>query len=481
VQTKIGLSFRSVARARRNLARESPGYDLARLRRRAARAWRAVLGRIAVRGGSSAERRTFYTALYHAHLMPHDLRGENAWWRSETPHYEDYYALWDTFRTLHPLLTLVQPRRQAEMVESLIDTYRHTGWLPDARVAGKNGVTQVGSNASVVIADAAVKGLRGIDYRTALRAVLRDAERESPKPLRHGRELREYKRLGYMSLRHGRSASRTLEYAYNDFAVAQLARTLGRRALARRYLARSGSWANLWDGGTRSIRPRHPDGRFLSPHSPDHRYPDAPDRVFSSPFYEGSARQWSTFVPHDVSGLMARLGGEDGLVRWLDELFDGGHYDPSNEHDLLAPYLYAHAGRPDRTADRVRDVMASAYRPTRAGLPGEDDSGALSSWYVWGAIGLYPNAGQPLYYVGSPLFARVRIALAHDRAFSIEARGTSRRRRYVQRASLNGRPLRRAWITHRQLARGGRLILHMGPRPSRWGSEAPPPDYLRGR
>jgi predicted alpha-1,2-mannosidase len=472
---KIGLSFRGVPRARRNLRRELGRLGFATVRKRAARSWASALGRIRVTGGTAGDRRTFYSALYHSQLMPRNLSGENAWWRSRFPHYEDYYALWDTFRTLHPLLALIQPRHQRRMVASLIDVYRHTGWLPDARVAGTNGVTQVGSNASVVIADAVVKGLRGIAYRTALRGLVKDAERTSPNPLRHGRELGDYKQLGYLSLAFGRSASRTLEYAYNDFAVAQVAGRLGRRALARRYLTRSRNWRNLWDPQTRSVRPRRPDGAFLSPYSPDRYYPDGVLSGFDSPFFEGTGRQWSTFVPHDVRGLSARLGGDHELVRWLDELFDGRFYDPGNEPNLLAPYLYVHAGRPDRTAERVRRLLAQAYSPTRRGLPGDDDSGALSSWYVWGAIGLYPNAGQAFYYIASPLFRRTRMALPGGRRLIIDALGVSERRRFVQEARLNGRPLRRSWLSHRQTVRGGRLTLRMGPTPSTWGrSESAP-------
>ena len=472
VVARIGLSFRSVGRARRNLARAG---GFAKTRRRTAARWASVLRRLRVQGGSASERRVFYTALYHSSLMPHDLRGENAWWRSKVPYYDGYYTLWDTFRTLHPLLLLVDPRRARDMTESLVDAYRHTGWFPDARVAGRNGVTQVGSNASVVIADAAVKGLRGVDYATAYRGLVKDAERDSPRPFRHGRTLRDYKRLGYLPLGQGPAASRTLEYAHNDFAVSQVASRLGRRRAAGRYRARSRNWAKLWDPETRSIRPRRSDGSFLSPYSPDERYPTGPGRSFTPPFFEGTSRQWSTFVPHDVPGLTQRLGGDTELVRWLDELFDGDHYDPGNEPALLAPYLYHHAGRPDLTAHRVRRILASSYLPTRDGLPGEDDAGALSSWYVWSAIGLYPNAGQPFYYLGSPLFSRVRIDPAGRRRFVIERHGDGP---YVNRALLNGRALGRAWLTHREVARGGRLSLFMGHNPTGWGASPRPPSPL---
>jgi predicted alpha-1,2-mannosidase len=470
VTARIGLSFRSVGRARRNLARELGRRSLARVRGAARRAWGSVLGRIHVEGGSRAERRLLATGLYRSHLMPHDLSGENAWWRSRKPHYEDFYTLWDTHRTLHPLLALLQPRRQSQMVESLVDTYRHTGWIPTARIAGANGQTQVGSLAGVLVAEARAKGLRGIDYRTALRALVKDAEVESPRPLRHGRQLRDYLSLGYLSLSEGRSASRTLEYAYADSALADLAASLGRGDLAARYRWRSGSWANLWDPATRTVRPRSRDGRFLSPFDPDRLYTG-----FADPYYEGTARQWSTFVPHDIPGLMARVGGREAFVRWLDALFSGGRFSPGNEHDLLAPWLYLYAGRHDRTAAVMRRLLGDEWAPRRDGLPGNDDAGALSSWYVWGAIGLFPHAGRSTVFIGSPLFRRVRIAVGRRRSFVIEAPATAPGRPYVARATLNGRPLDRAWLSHRELTRGGRLVLSMSERPGSFGAGRPPP------
>jgi predicted alpha-1,2-mannosidase len=465
VQLAIGLSFRSATAARAHIPRG--GFE--RVRRAARAAWARELRRVQVEGGTPAQRTILATALYHSLLMPHDLTGDNAWWRSREPHYEDFFTLWDTFRTQNPLLTLIDPNRESALVRSLLDTWRHTGWLPDGRVAGANGLTQVGSNGDVVVADAVVKDLPGIDRRAAYRALAKDASVQPRHPVLEGRELGDWRRLGYVSLSQPRSASRTMEYAYDDFAVGEVARKLGRTEAARRWFARAGNWAKLWDPSTRSIRPRYADGRFLEPFDPAHR-----EQGFSAPFYEGSALEYTTFVPHDVQGLIDRLGGDGAATAWLDDLFSSGAYDPSNEPDLLAPYLYIHAGRPDRTDDTVRRLLASAYATGRSGLPGNDDAGALSAWYVWGAIGLYPNAGQPYYYVGSPLFSRVRLGLGRGRSFVIEAPDTSDANRYVRSASLNGRPLERAFVTHAEVARGGLLRLEMGASPSGWGARPRP-------
>ena len=471
VQLKLALSFISVEQAHRNLDSELPGWSFDAAKRSASAEWSTALGKIEVDGGTSEQRRTFYSSLYRVHVMPHDLSGENVWWQSAEPHYEDFYTVWDTFRTLHPLLTLIEPERQRGMVRSLLDTYGHEGWLPDARIAGATGPSQGGSNGDVLVADAIVKDLGGIDERLALEALLKDGSTQSPDPLNEGRELKDYLALGYMSLSEARSASRTLEYAFDDYAIASAAAKLGRKDLARTYAARSHNWSNLWDSGLKCIRPRYRDGRWLENFDCGREYPDATSEWWDAPFYEGSSRQYSTFVPHDTAQLIRLVGGRAKFVAWLDSFFDDGAYNQGNEPDILAPWMYIDAGRPDRTAERVRAILAKDYSSGRKGLPGNDDAGTLSSWYVWAAIGLFPSAGQPFYYIGSPLFERTSIHLERGRDFLIVARGTSASNLYVQSAQLDGRPLDRAWLTHEEIAHGGTLVLQMGPRPSGWATE----------
>jgi predicted alpha-1,2-mannosidase len=485
VSMKVGVSFISPEKARANLLREAPGWDFDAVRRSAEAAWEDALGKIKVEGGTEEQRRIFYTALFHCHYMPHDVSGENAWWDSAEPHYEDFYAIWDTFRTHFPLLLLIQPERHRDMVRSLVDTYAHTGWMPDSRIAGANGMTQGGSNGDVVVADAAVKGVRGVNYLKAYRALVRNAEVESARPLYEGRALAEYKRLGYVSMNYPRSASRTVEYAFDDFCVAQVARALGKLAESRKYLRRSKNWANVWSAETRSARPRFEDGRWLTPFTAAHFYPDREFSYWDAPFYEGSGYIYGTYVPHDPRALIERLGGDEKFVEWLDAFFENpptrergfnpGLYNHNNEPNFLAAFLYAHAGRPDRTQRRVRRILSTEYLTGPGGLPGNDDSGAMSSWYVWAAVGLYPNAGQPFYYIASPLFERSAIDLGSGRRFIIEAPEASAENVYVQSATLNGRPLNRAWLKHAEVASGGRLVLRMGPKPPAWGHNERPP------
>jgi predicted alpha-1,2-mannosidase len=485
VQIKVGVSFISTEKARANLLQEIPNWDFNAVRRQAEAAWESVLSQIKIEGGTEEQRRVFYTALFHSYYMPHDLTGENAWWNSKEPHYEDFYAIWDTFRTHFPLLTLIQPERQRDMLRSLVDTYVHTGWMPDSRIAGANGMTQGGSNSDVVVADALAKGVTGIDYQKAFEAMVKNAEVESARPLYEGRQGSEYRRLGYVSMNYPRSVSRTVEYAYNDFCIAQVAQALGNTRESKKYLERSKNWMNVWSDETRSARPRYADGRWLAPFEAAHYYPDKDYNYWDAPFYEGSGYIYGTYVPHDAQGLINKLGGDPAFIAWLDALFanpptrdpkfNRGLYNHNNEPDFLAAFLYIHAGRVDRTQERVRRILATEYTTGRGGLPGNDDSGAMSSWYVWAAIGLYPNAGQPFYYICSPLFQQATINLGGERSFIVEAPETSETNLYVQSATLNGRALERSWLKHDEIARGGKLVLQMGAAPAVWGRDNRPP------
>lgn len=468
VTMKLAVSFVSVEAAKAHLTTEASGnFDA--IRASAAAQWQSALAQIDVSGGTDAQRKQFYSALYRVHTMPHDISGDNPWWTSNEPHYEDFYTLWDTFRGVHPLLTLIQPQRQRDIIRSLLDTYQHTGWLPDARIAGANGLTQGGSNGDVLIADAVVKHLGGFDQNLAYEAIKKDGDIDSPDPLNVGRSLKTYGTLGYMSLSETRSASRTMEYAYDDFAISEVAAALGHKDDAERFAKRSLNWRNLWDAKTQCIRPRYSDGAWLENFVCGYRYPDSTTPWWDGPYYEGSGYQYSTYVPHDVATLIDYTGGKAGFVAWLDRFFVGD-YDQGNEPDILAPYLYSVAGRPDRTADRVRRILSDNYHPTHNGLPGNDDAGAMSAWYVWSSIGLYPNAGQPLYYIGSPLFTRSVIRLEGGKTFIVSAPATSEANRYVVGARLNGKAIDRAWLSHDEIGAGGELELDMAAAPSTWAT-----------
>jgi predicted alpha-1,2-mannosidase len=478
VQMKLAISFISVEQARHSLAAEIPAFDFAATRAATLALWDKALSKIEIEA-SEDQKQIFYTALYHTMLMPVDRTGENPLWQSSEPSYDDFYAIWDTFRSSSPLLTLMDPARQAAIVRSLVDIYRHDGYLPDARSGNFNGRTQGGSNAEFLLTDAYLKGLKGIDWQAALAAEIHDAEVPPADHFKEGRGgLDDWKRLGYVSLEGSdRPASVHMEYAANDYEVALLAKGLGRTEDYKKYLARSGNWRNLWDkdftdgGFSGFIRSRHRDGSWLTP------FTALDFCTWNGPtFYEGNSWTYSLFVPQDVAGLIQQSGGTETFIRRLDAFFDVPfRYDVGNEPGFLAPYLYIWAGRPDKTAERVHQIVAKSYHAGPKGLPGNDDSGAMSSWYAFGQMGFFPNAGQDIYLIGSPSYTRTTLHLADGKSFTIEARGLSPQAIYVVAATLNGKPLDRAWLRHQEIVSGGRLVLTMAAQPAHWAEHNPPP------
>jgi len=475
VLMKIGISFISIAQARKNVEAEIPGFDFEATHAAAVREWNRALASVAVKGETPEQAQMFYTALYHTMLMPTDRTGENPFWKSEKPYYDDYYAIWDIFRTSGPLLTLIAPERQTGIVQSLVDIYRHDGWLPDARSGNVNGRTQGGSNAEFLITDAYLKGLTDIDWETAYAAEVHDAEVSPKDHFKEGRGgLDDWHKLGYVSIEGSdRPGSVHMEYAADDYEVALLAKGLGKHADYNKYLLRSGNWKNLWnpdlkvDGFAGFIQPRHRDGSWLTPFT-------AMDGGTwnGNTFYEGNSWTYSTFVPQNVPALIEASGGAETFVNRLDAFFAvPKRYDVGNEPGFLAPYLYNWAGRPDKTDEHVRAIIAASYHPGPTGLPGNDDSGAMSSWYAFGQMGIFPNAGQPMYLIGSPAFPETTLHTAEGKAFTIEAHGVSAENIYVVGATLNGKPLDRSWLSHSEIVAGGRLVLTMSPNPGHWAQE----------
>ena len=489
---RAGTSFTSPEAAARNLDVEigSAGFD--EVRARAESAWESALGRVRVRGGSSDERQAFYTALYHALLQPRlfgdadgaypRFGGGGSLERAVGFDYYDDFSLWDTFRAQHPLLVLLQTERVPHFVRSLLAKADEGGFLPN--FPGWNSYTSamIGDHGASVIADAWVKGVRGFDGEAALRALVKNAT-ETPPDAEYAdgkgrRALAESLSLGYIPLEqevseafHKREqVSRTLEYAYDDFAISALARALGREDLAAAFTKRAANWQNVFDRSVGFVRGRHADGRWVGTFDPAAEQPW---------ITEGTPWQYTFFVPHDVAGLIEAVGGREAFVARLDRLFAEGRYWHGNEPSHHIAYLYDHAGAPWRTQEEVRRVLASEYGPGPTGLKGNDDTGQMSAWYVFSAIGLYPVApGSPHYEIGSPLFEEARVDVGGGRTFTVRAPGASASNLYVQSATLDGRAYERPWIAHADVARGTTLELRMGPHPNRsWGAQpedAPP-------
>jgi predicted alpha-1,2-mannosidase len=495
VEIKIGISFISSLKAKQNITLEISDWNFDQAVKQTCGKWENLLKRIDI-DGSTEQKKIFYTALYHTMLMPVDRTGENPLWNSSKPYYDDFYALWDTYRSSLPLITLIVPQREIDIVNALLDIYKYDNYLPDARSGNSNGRTQGGSNAEVVIADAYVKGLKGINYKLGLEAMMKDAMLppgdNEEKEGRGG--LTDYNNLGYVSTRFVRAGNRTVEYAYDDFCLAEVAKGLGRLGPYQQYIKQSGNWQNLWrdyndHGANGFIMPKDPNGRWVDSmecgiENGRRNYVQYTPLTFEWPvcvcwwcgfFYEGSSWEYSFFVPQDVPGLIEKCGGKKAFISRLDTFFNNGYYNVGNEPSFLTSCLYHWVGRPDLSSTRTRNIIDKCYNSSRAGLPGNDDSGAMSSWLAFHMMGIYPNAGQPYYLITTPYFKRTILQVKDGKEFKILANNLSDKNVYIKSATLNGKLFDQAWIEHEDIVKGGELVFEMGPEPTGWGYKILPP------
>ncbi|MDR3750079.1 MAG: GH92 family glycosyl hydrolase [Terracidiphilus sp.] len=477
VQVKVGISFISAEQAKQNVHKEVPGWNFDAVHAAGLALWRAELAKLDLKGETDSQRRQLYTAIYHIMLMPTDRSGENPGWQSSEPYYDDYYTVWDTFRSSSPLLTLISPDRQRDMIRSLIDIYRHEGWMPDGRSGNVTGRTQGGSNSNVVIADAFVKGMKGIDYEAAFQAMVHDAEVPPENAQKEGRGgLKDYNERGFITLADERSGSRTMEYANDDFAISTVACGLGKTKEAALYAGRAHNFENLFDtnlsymGFKGFLRPRNADGSWAAPYYVVRgTWPDF--------FYEGDLWTYSLYAPQDMRRIIQLTGGTEAFLQRMDFTFARGHFDVTNEPGFLMPTLYNYAGRPDKSADIVHYLLEKAFTDSRAGIPGNDDSGAMSSWLIFETLGIYPVAGQDIYLISTPSIPDASLLLGNGKKLRLIAKNLDRSglNRYVQSATLNGVDLPNAWFRHDQIKNGATLVFTMGSAPTKWGQTTPPP------
>lgn len=494
VQLKVGISFLSMQKAKINAHSEIPHWSFEKVHQDLLGQWEQLLQKIEINPSTPlAKKRMFYTGLYHTMLMPVDRTGENPLWSDPEPYYDDFYAIWDTYRSSSPLITLIDPKREADIVRSLVNIYKRDGYMPDARSGNSNGRTQGGSNAEIVIADAFVKGLKGIDYELALEAMLKDATvPPGGNEEAEGRGgLIPYLELGYIPHGVDRAGNRTVEYSYCDYAIALVAKGLGKEDLYQRYLKQSENWKNLWrgdyehEGAKGFIMPRDREGNWLDSipfgHStrmqPKFKYTPV---TFEGPwytpwwsmfFYEASSWEYSLSIPHDVPGLIEKCGGAADFEKRLDIFFDKGFFNVNNEPSFLTPCLYHWLGKPWRSSDRIREIIAKNYNDGPVGLPGNDDSGAMSSWLAFHMIGLYPNAGQDYYLIHTPLLTSTTFHLEGGKEFKVVAEGLSDKNCYIQGVTLNGKDYPYSVLRHKDIMAGGELVLKMGKKPGSWGKE----------
>jgi predicted alpha-1,2-mannosidase len=480
---KVAISSVSEEGAIANLDAEAPGFDFDKARDDARKAWEQALSAIDFKASAPMEK-NLYTSFYHALLAPSlsmDVDGryrgpDNQVHQAKGFDFVSTFSLWDTYRAEQPLMTLIEPeQRSADVVNSLVASQQESpfGMLPVWQFQGIEGWCMIGYHAVPEIADAYLKGIKGIDADKALDAMVATAT-YAP----YG-NLGQYMKFGYVPVDHdGEAASKTVEYAYDDWTIARMAKAMGREDIAKTFAARAQNWRKVFDAKTGFVRPRLADGRFREPFDPARAGAE-------SGFTEGNSWQYSWYEPQDIGGLIHELGGDAKLVGKLDAMFDAkvdpkqyadvedmagliGQYVHGNEPSHHLAYLYDYAGQPWRTQERLKQIVDSQYRPTPDGLVGNDDLGQMSAWMIFTAMGFYPVApGSNEYVIGRPFVENATLNLPNGRKFVITTDGLSDAHPYVGRVTLNGKPLDRSFLRHDEIMAGGELHFVMQATPNK--------------
>ena len=471
ITVQMGVSFVSIENARENLNAEQQGKDFDAVHAQAVEQWNNDLGRISIEGGTKEQQTIFYTALYHALIHPSiisDVNGEYPKMENGETGKSDYtrytvFSLWDTYRNLHQLLTLVYPERQMDMLRTMVGMYEDWGWLPRWELFGRETFTMEGDPAAIVIADSWIKGLRDFDIETAYEAMLKSATTEGAKNLIRP-DIDPYIKDGYIPLWYfssdlsgDNSVSHALEYCSADYAIAQLADSLGDKARAKEFTKRSQSYRRYFCKEHGTLRPLTKEGKFLGDFDP------ATGKNFENVpgFHEASAWCYTFAVPHDLNGLTKLMGGKKNFVKSLQGVFDNGHYDPANEPDIVYAYLFSRIkGEEWRTQKEVKNILDNHYKNAPDGIPGNDDTGTMSAWAVFSMMGIYPDCpGEPTYTITTPVFDKVQINTPGEE-ITIECDRPTADCHYIDNIELNGKPSGYR-ITHKQLTDNANIKLKL--------------------
>ncbi len=467
IMMKVALSAVSIRGARKNMAREASSWDFEDYRRRAEELWQQQLQRISLEGATPKQRRIFYTALYHTMIAPylymdvtHRYRGMDDQIHKAC-NFENYtyFSLWDTFRALHPWFTLFLPEKNMQFLRSLVRKGEEYGTLPKWELYGNDTRCMIGYPAVALLADAMVKGDTSFDLREAYRLAVRTAMQDSE-------GLGAYRQLGYVPADEtDQSVSRTLEYAYGDWCIARMAGLLGKKEDSLLFIRRSRNWRNLFDTLSGFMRGKDRKGQWVEPFDPD---------LESREYTEGTPWHW-LFVPHDTPGLIRAFGSEERFTSWLDTLFRTkakwfdaetsryiygfvGKYAQGNEPDHHVPFLYAWTGVPWKSVQTVREIMIRRYDDTPDGLPGNEDAGQMSAWYLFASLGFYPVCpGSGNYVLTLPAVQKAVIDLGREKKLTIRVQGSPDAEK-AKKIFFNGRELRHPFIAHRDLMKGGELL-----------------------
>lgn len=488
IDVKVAISYTSMEEAIKNMSTTS-SLSFENVIKSNEKAWKNYLGKIDISSSNVTDLKKFYTALYHTAIDPSLFSNadgsyigpDNKVYISSYPHYTTF-SLWDTFRAENPLLTIIDPKMEINEVRSLLDIYKEDGWLPKWYEANTDTNCMIGSPADNIIAEAIIDHLNGFDIDTAYEAIKKDAFVQGTN---HGRKsLDLYIKFGYIPDNLvNQATSKTLEYAFNDFCVAEAARILGKNEDYKALIKRAGNWKNVFDQNLGFVTGRNSDGKWMEQNF---------NPVYGNYSFltEGNAWQWTFSVTPDIYGLIKVFGGISNFDKKLDELFSNkseisgppditgciGQAALGNEPSQRLPYLYIYGDQPWKTQEIVRYALNHVYGTGPAGLPGNDDCGEISSWFVFSAMGFYPEPPLPYYFIGSPLFQQVQIHLPNGNIFTVLAKDNNENNIYVQSAYLNGKKINRAWITYDEIEKGGTLELIMGSNPNEKFGAEPFPD-----
>ena len=477
VLMKVALSTTGVEGAKANMAAEVPGWDFEGIRTAAKADWNSYLSRIEVEG-TDEEKTNFYTSFYHALIQPNEISDVDGRYRNAADSVENAtggkfystFSLWDTYRAAHPFYTLMVPERVDGFINSLVDQAEVQGYLPIWGLWGKENFCMVANHGVSVVAEAYAKGFRGFDAERAFNAIKQT--QTVSHPLKSNWE--NYMKYGYFptDLTEAESVSSTLESVYDDYAAADMAKRMGKTEDAAYFARRADFYKNLFDSSTQFMRPKKSDGTWKSPFNPSQI---GHAESVGGDYTEGNAWQYTWHVQHDVPGLIALFGGEEPFLNKLDSLFTLklettqadvtgliGQYAHGNEPSHHVTYLYALAGRPERTQELIREIFDTQYSPKPNGLCGNDDCGQMSAWYMFSAMGFYPvNPVSGEYVFGAPQLPEFVLHLADGKTFTIKAEGLSEANKYVKSITLNGEPYTKNFISHADIVKGGTLVYQM--------------------
>lgn len=503
--SRIGVSFVSTTQACSNIVKQTNEFDFDQMIDDHRQKWNnEVFNKIQIEDNNQTLISQFYTNLYGVHLMPTNRTGETPpnWSNKDSNlvYYDDFFTIWDTFRSLNPLINIINPTRGSEIIQAIVNIYQNDGWTPDGRSANQNGRVQGGTNSDILIADAFLKKIPNIDWELAYKSMINNAENQPPywydsfapdASTKQGRgALPDWLKYGYITRKYSRSVSRTVEYSYNDFAISVLAKDYGSEEDYEKYLKRSTGWQNLWNHDAKAngydysgfLQPKNSDGLF---NFDNYDALSCKGCYWNDDEYEGKPIEYGWDVPFDMSTLISFMKDKDEFIQRLNDMYPlhgSKIVDVGNEPSFLTPYLYNFVNEQYRSVELIRFIIYTYFKSGKDGLPGNSDAGAMQSWVVFSLLGFYPISGTTTYLISSPFMSKASINLENGSQVTITANNLSQENIYVQSLKINGEAWNKNWFDHDDLfgANGGSIEFEMGNQQTIWetGDTPPSPGHI---